>query len=122
VTLLLDSNALYTWARGGRFDRGARRRVEREGATVSAVTAWELGHKQAIGKLRLPVSVREIVDMHDFGRLDVTFEHAEHATRLPMHHRDPFDRFLIAQAQVEGMTIVTRDEVFDAYDVDVLRC
>lgn len=89
---------------------------------MSAVTAWELGHKQAIGKLRLPASVREIVDMHDFGRLDVTFEHAEQAVRLPMHHRDPFDRLLIAQAQVERLTIVTRDDAFDAYDVGVLHC
>lgn len=122
MRLLLDSNAFLWWMRGDRFDRAARRRVERSGAVVSAISVWELGDKVAAGKLRLPVSVAEAVDMHEFGRLAMTVEHADRAARLPRHHRDPFDRLLIAQAQVERLTIVTRDDAFDAYDVDVVRC
>lgn len=122
MRLLLDSNALLWWMRGDRFDRAARRRVERSGAFVSAITVWELGDKVAAGKLRLPVSVPDAVDLHDFDRLAITVDHADRAARLPRHHRDPFDRLLIAQAQVEHLAIVTRDEAFDAYDVDVLPC
>jgi PIN domain nuclease of toxin-antitoxin system len=122
MSFLLDSHALVAWIRNERFDRGARRRVGRAGAAVSAVSVWELGMKQATGKLRMPVTVVEAIVMHEFDRLDITYAHAERTRALPLHHRDPFDRMLIAQAQVEGLTIVTRDAAFDAYDVDVLRC
>ena len=122
MSFLLDSNAFLWWIKGQRFERGARRRVERAGATVSAATVWELGIKASAGKLRFDRPITDEVDQHEFVRLGITFEHAERATRLPRHHGDPFDRMLIAQAQIERLTIVTRDGIFDEYDVEVLHC
>lgn len=122
MTLLLDSHAVLWWIRGDRFDARARRRVARSDALVSAASVWELGIKVANGKLRLERTLSEEIELHDFGPLAVSVAHAERAGQLPRHHADPFDRMLVAQAQVEQLTIVTRDPVFDAYDVDVLRC
>jgi PIN domain nuclease of toxin-antitoxin system len=122
VRYLLDSHALLWLVTGARFDRATRRRIERGLVIVSAVTPWELGDKRVIGKLRFERPLSEEIENAGFGSLGITIEHAERAGRLPLHHRDPFDRMLIAQAQVEHMTIVTRDDIFDAYDVDVLHC
>lgn len=122
MSFLLDSHALLWWANGARFDRRARARIERARTVVSSVSVWELSYKHTIGKLRLVRSITDEVERAAFEKLEVTFEHAERAGRLPLHHRDPFDRMLVAQAQVERLTLVTRDPVFDAYDVDVLRC
>jgi PIN domain nuclease of toxin-antitoxin system len=89
---------------------------------VSAVSAFELTQKVVRGRIRLPGSIAEAIDAFSFGSLPVTVAHAELAARLPRHHRDPFDRLLIAQAQIESLTIVTGDEAFQAYDVQVVHC
>ena len=121
VRFLLDSDALLQWMMRGRFARDVRRRIERAGAAVSAVSAYELTFKHERGRLRLPVSVSEAIERQAFRPLAITVEHTALAGRLPLHHRDPFDRMLIAQAQIESLTVVTRDGAFDAYDVDVVR-
>ena len=121
MRFLLDSDALLGWMSPDRFDRGVRGRIERLGARVSAASAYELGNKTAAGKLRMPLSVIEAIEQYGFASLPITLAHAAHAARLPQHHRDPFDRLLIAQSQLDSLTIVSRDEVFDAYDVDVVR-
>ncbi len=87
---------------------------------VSAVSIWELEIKRAVGKLKLPGDPAALVDYSGFDRLQITFEHASAAGRLPLHHRDPFDRMLIAQARVEGLTLITADEQLGAYDVPLL--
>lgn len=87
---------------------------------VSAATIWEIGIKQRKGKLRIAEDVTPFVDLSGFKRLDVTFEHAVAAGELPLHHRDPFDRMLIAQARVEGLTLATADSKIARYDVPVL--
>jgi PIN domain nuclease of toxin-antitoxin system len=120
VRFLLDTNAFWAWIGSTRFDRAVRRRVEAHGAVVSSVSMYELGNKVALGKLRSDVAFGEAVAMHGFGAIDLTHAHASRAARLPVVHRDPFDRLLIAQAQIEDLTIVTRDRVFDRYDVDVV--
>ncbi|MCB5166254.1 type II toxin-antitoxin system VapC family toxin [Streptomyces bambusae] len=89
-------------------------------AYVSAVTPWELAVKQAIGKLDGPADLPERVRDCQLKALPVTGLHGTRAGRLPPHHRDPFDRILVAQAQTEGLTLVTRDKFIPLYDVPVL--
>jgi len=88
---------------------------------LSPVSLWEITIKQAIGKLPGPADLAERVQDMGFRELPVTHDHAIAAGRLPLHHRDPFDRMLVAQAAVEGMTLVSRDESIALYDVDVLK-
>jgi len=124
VNLLLDTHVLLWWLAGQRITPDAQARIA-DPATlvaVSAATAWEIAIKLALGKLRMKGSLAGHVEAAGFEPLAITFEHAERAGRLPDHHRDPFDRMLIAQAQTEGLAIVTRDIVFDSYEVETLAC
>lgn len=90
---------------------------ERNEAYVSAASAWEISIKKALGKLDAPEDLDAIVEEEGFARLPITFFHGERAGSLPELHRDPFDRMLIAQAQAEGLDIVTADERIAAYAV-----
>jgi PIN domain nuclease of toxin-antitoxin system len=90
-------------------------------AYVSAVTPWELAVKLALGKLDAPGDLPERARDCQLKPLPVTPEHGIRAGRLPLHHRDPFDRMLVAQAQAEDLTIVTRGTWIPKYDVPVLR-
>ena len=87
---------------------------------LSPVTLWEITIKQGFGKLYGPPDLAERVRDMGFRELPVTHTHAITAGRLPLHHRDPFDRILVAQAMVESLTLVTRDPDIRRYDVDVL--
>jgi len=88
---------------------------------LSSVTVWEIAIKQTAGKLAGPADLVERVRDMGFRELPVTSAHAVVARRLPMHHRDPFDRMLVAQATVEGLTLATRDTDIQRYDVDTLK-
>ena len=89
---------------------------------VSAATAWEISIKRAIGKLKIPESDSlEELRLHCFMPLSITNEHALAVENLPSHHKDPFDRMLIAQAQEEKLTLVTRDLRIKAYDVRIIE-
>jgi PIN domain nuclease of toxin-antitoxin system len=87
---------------------------------VSTASLWEIAIKAAIGKLETPDDLPQRVNDLGFEFLPVTAEHAWHVRSLPLHHRDPFDRLLIAQAQIEHLPIVTADPAFEAYDVGVV--
>jgi PIN domain nuclease of toxin-antitoxin system len=87
---------------------------------VSAATAWELGIKQSNGKLILLKPVSEQRMRFGFLELPITFAHAEFAATLPLLHRDPFDRMLVAQAIVEQMVLVTADSQLSGYPVKLL--
>jgi PIN domain nuclease of toxin-antitoxin system len=87
---------------------------------VSAVSAWEASIKVNSGRLTLPMPIGEALAESRFAYLDITVDHAIAAGALPLHHKDPFDRMLIAQAQLESLTIVTRDRRFAPYDVALL--
>jgi PIN domain nuclease of toxin-antitoxin system len=124
VRVLLDTHTLLWWLDGDRrLSRRARQTVadEANAVLVSAASAWEIATKVRIGKL--PGAVDVAVDVagclarQRFESLDITVLHAQRAGRLPRTHRDPFDRMLIAQAQIEDLPIVTNDEVFDGYGV-----
>ena len=88
---------------------------------VSAVTGWEVATKRLRGLMRAPADLSSVIEAKGFSHLPLTFQHAEQAAALPMYHRDPFDRFLIAQAQLERLTLVTRHRHIPQYGVDVLR-
>ncbi|MEW2631744.1 type II toxin-antitoxin system VapC family toxin [Streptomyces sp. NPDC048389] len=90
-------------------------------AYVSAVTPWELAVKQALGMLDGPEDLPERARDCQLKALPVTGLHGIRAGQLPFHHRDPFDRMLVAQAQTEGLTLVTRDKYIPLYDVPVLQ-
>ena len=88
---------------------------------VSAVSAWEIEIKRADRKLAVPHDLPAQLAMARFVPLAITLEHGIAAGRLPLHHRDPFDRMLVAQAQLEGLTLVTRDAKLARYQVAVLE-
>lgn len=123
MRLLLDTHVVL-WAFSGdaRLPTPMRETISAASERlVSAVTAYELGLKTAIGKLVTPADLDERLD--DFGvtRLAITWAHTHAASRLPLHHRDPWDRILIAQARLEGLTLVSADEAMTRYDVALVR-
>jgi PIN domain nuclease of toxin-antitoxin system len=87
---------------------------------VSAVSVWEIAIKRSIGKLPAPDDVIERIEEAGAKLLTITAQHAYATASLPLHHRDPFDRLLIAQAKLEGCAIVTADHAFPAYDVPIV--
>jgi PIN domain nuclease of toxin-antitoxin system len=123
IRLLLDTHTLIWWITERPLEQRAADAITDPDAPVlvSAVSIWEAEVKVATGKLRPEVDLVEETRRNDFEELPISFVHGVAAGGLPLHHRDPFDRMLIAQAQVERLTLVTRDAAFDAYDVEVLR-
>jgi PIN domain nuclease of toxin-antitoxin system len=121
VNLLLDTHVLIWWDEGRRLAAEARRAIaDADSVYVSAASAWEVAIKTGLGRLRPIRTLEQAVDESGFLELPVTFRHAERVGKLPPHHRDPFDRLLIAQADVEELTLVTRDAVFARYGVGVI--
>jgi len=102
--------------------RETHRREEPRLVAVRSVSVWEISIKRAAGRLRFEGSLADHLSGAMFEPLPISLEHAERAGALPPHHRDPFDRMLVAQAQAEQLTLVSRDPAFEAYEVDVLRC
>lgn len=120
--LLLDTH-VFLWWRGKdrRLRNPAQAAIaEAELVMVSAASAWEAGIKAQLGKLDLPDSFEAGVIESGFEKLPIGFSHAEYAAQLPLHHKDPFDRMLIAQAVIEELTLVTHDILIEPYDVAVL--
>ena len=87
---------------------------------ISAVSVWEISIKKALGKLEAPDTLLDEIERIRFTPLDITLEHADRAGKLPAIHLDPFDRMLIAQAQSEQLTLVTRDAEIQKYQVQCL--
>jgi PIN domain nuclease of toxin-antitoxin system len=121
--LLLDSNVVvYLDQYPDRLPAAARDKIdEAEEVYVSAVTGWELAIKQANGALRLNAAVSALVDSLRFLELPITIRHGERVRTLPLIHRDPFDRLLVAQSMVEGLTLVTSDRRLAQYGVPILQ-
>jgi PIN domain nuclease of toxin-antitoxin system len=121
-SLLLDTHVFLWWR-----TRDPRLRDSVSSAialaplvAVSAASAWEAAIKASLGKLRLASSFEEGAVASGFTPLAISFRHAELAGALPLHHRDPFDRMLVAQSLVEGFTLVTADREIEPYDVPIL--
>jgi PIN domain nuclease of toxin-antitoxin system len=122
VSLLLDTHVILWWlADDPTLSDEIKARLDSEPqAFVSSATIWEVAIKQAAGKIVEPADLPERIRRSGFRELLINFEHAMVAGRLPLIHRDPFDRMLVAQAQCEDLTLVTRDEHCQKYDVAVL--
>ncbi len=123
MRLLLDTHAILWWLASDRRLNADTREVIEQPETdpvVSAAVIWEIETKRAAGRLKAPSGVLETVESMGIKLLPITAAHAVAAARLPSHHFDPFDRMLVAQAQLEGLTLVTRDERLGAYDVPIL--
>lgn len=124
MSLLLDTHAFIWWITNSpRLSAVARAAVlSAEGTVfVSAATGWEIAIKAALGKIDLldnpAVLIPEQIDLHGFSVLPIDMRHALHVGLLPPHHRDPFDRILVAQSLVEGLPIVTADPLIALYGV-----
>jgi PIN domain nuclease of toxin-antitoxin system len=118
VTRVLLDTQLVLWALGGhkRLPREARRLIERSEVFVSAASIWEMAIKSSLGKLDAdPVAVNEALAPSGFEELAVSGDHAAHVARLPPHHRDPFDRLLVAQSMIEALVLVTADQQLAPY-------
>ncbi|WP_412077795.1 type II toxin-antitoxin system VapC family toxin [Streptomyces xanthophaeus] len=120
MKLLLDTHVVLWWM-SGELPDATRELLERELTVyMSAVTPWEIAVKQAAGKLDSTEDLAMRACTTQFRSLPIDRQHGIRAGQLPFHHRDPFDRMLVAQAQSEGLTLVTRDKFIPLYDVGVL--
>jgi len=127
VTLLIDTHVLLWWI-------GTDRRISSRVAKligdpdcevlVSTATVWEIAIKAALGQLDMPPDLgsflRGEMAANGFKNLPITFEHAVSVRDLPPHHRDPFDRLLITQSQIEGVALASSDRRFRLYDVELV--
>ncbi len=122
MRLLLDTHVILWWlADDPQLADDIKDRIDTEvDVFVSAATTWEITIKQALGKVG-PADLPERVAGGELRELPITSRHAIQAGRLPLIHRDPFDRMLVAQAQCEGLTLVTRDAGIQKYDVALLH-
>jgi PIN domain nuclease of toxin-antitoxin system len=120
--LLLDTHVFLWWRADDRkLGKAAREAIgSAELVFVSAASAWEAAVKAGLGKLQLPGTFQAEIEDSAFDKLAITVAHADAVSTLPYHHRDPFDRMLVAQAWIEGLTLVTHDKLLSAYDVPIL--
>lgn len=125
MRFLLDTHT-FLWMAGApeRLGAEARKQIELPASELqlSVVSVWEMAIKVSLGRLELPKSLAPFLEEQAaatrVATLEIRTEHALRVENLPWHHRDPFDRLLIAQAQFEGLPVLSRDGSFDAYDIE----
>jgi PIN domain nuclease of toxin-antitoxin system len=123
VDLLLDTHAFIWWdSRDPRLDEVARTAIANaeNRIIVSAASIWEIAIKRMIGKLAFRHGALEALERNGFEALDIGPRHADLAGSLPLHHTDPFDRMLIAQAKLEGLVLLSLDRQLLPYGVPIL--
>ncbi len=123
MKLLLDTHALLWWFDDyTKLSQDAFRAIENieNEIFVSAATSWEIAIKKSIGKLEAPDNFEEELTRHDFTALGIDISHTLALIDLPFYHKDPFDRLIIAQAQIKGLTIVTCDKKFKQYNIPLI--
>ena len=127
MDVLLDTHILlWAWNGDARLEKSHRELLvsQEVRAFVSIVSLWEIAIKKSVGKLELKAPLEELVASlpeFQFELLPLRMEHISSVGNLPLHHRDPFDRMLIAQAKHEGMHLLTADPHFEAYGVGLIK-
>ena len=123
MELLLDTHAFVWWdmedSRLSEIARAAIADADNR-IVVSAASVWEISIKRMIGKFAFRHDMLRALDGSGFEALDITPRHADAAGSLPLHHSDPFDRLLVAQAKLEGLVLVTQDRQLAHYGVPIL--
>jgi PIN domain nuclease of toxin-antitoxin system len=120
MKILLDTHILIWWLENNtKLNQKIKEVIQDSTVYVSSVSALEIGIKASIGKLKTPEDLQERLTVNAFIELPFTIAHGQQVAHLPLIHRDPFDRLLIAQAKLEGLTLVTADKIMQQYDVDV---
>lgn len=120
MRLLLDTHVAIWWFNDPRGIRPETREELEDPANeaiLSAVSVWEAGVKQVVGRLTTPLTLDESARRFGLSELPISWEHARVSTELPRLHADPFDRLLVAQAHVEKLVLVTGDPAIQRYDV-----
>lgn len=123
MRLLLDTHIFLWWLADDPALAAKAREVIGDGNNVvyiSAASVWEISVKKSLGKLEAPENIEAIVEQERFQKLPISLGHGEAAGQLPPHHRNPFDRMLIAQARCEDLVLVTVDKNIPKYQVQVL--
>ncbi len=124
MTLLLDTHLVLWWMAGeaSRISKKALAALGSDGIepVVSAVTVWEAAIKRGLGKLDSPDDLLPQLEGAGVELLPVTARHADLVASLPLHHRDPFDRLLVAQATLENLPVVSDDAALRRYDIEVI--
>jgi PIN domain nuclease of toxin-antitoxin system len=123
VNLLLDSHCLLWWLADLPLSEQASSAIADSSneVYVSAASVWELEIKSALGKLTIDADLIAEVEAAGLSWLPITPSHGQAAAHLPMHHRDPFDRMIIAQAQLESCRVVSRDSIFAKYEIALIE-
>ena len=123
MNLLLDTHVFLWWCdQNPKLKDEASKAIANPDNTIyiSVASAWEIAIKEALGRLKTPGQVEDAVEKNGFSPLGISFAHARTAGALPLHHRDPFDRMLVAQARTDRLVIVTHDSLLQPYQVDIL--
>ena len=124
MPLLLDTHTLIWWlAKNPTLSNTAKDAIANPDniVFVSAASAWEMAIKKSLGKLQAPDDLKQQLEKNRFAPLAIDIDRGLAIKQLPHHHKDPFDRILIAQAIHERLTIVSRDRIFNSYDVAIIK-
>ncbi|HON80173.1 MAG TPA: type II toxin-antitoxin system VapC family toxin [Spirochaetota bacterium] len=124
MNVLLDTHTLLWWLDDNPTLSREAINIISDGKNVvfiSAASIWEIRIKESIGKIDIPVNFKEILEKQPFEVLSITSEHTHAVKELPLIHRDPFDRMLIAQGKIEKLAIITRDVIFSEYNINVIK-
>ena len=123
MKLLLDTRAALWWlSEDERFSEATADQLtdETNQVLLSAVVVWEVAIKRSLGKLEAPENLASTLLDAGLQALPVSLDHAAAVEQLPWHHRDPFDRMLVAQAAIEGAAVVSHDEALQPYEVNLV--